>query len=93
MCQNIVVMARGWESKDVESQVESNQKPTDGKGIDGKRKTADQIHREQERKGLQLSRARVMHDLESATNPNHRKSLEAALAHLEKKLSELMDVH
>jgi hypothetical protein len=90
MCQNIVVMARGWESKDVESQVESSQTP---KGTDGKRKTADQIHREQERKDLQLSRARVMHDLESATNPNYRKSLEAALAHLEKKLSELMDVH
>jgi hypothetical protein len=95
MCQNIVVMARGWESKDVESQVESSEAPkaTDAKGTDGKRKTPDQIHREQERKGLQLSRTRVMHDLESATNPNHRKSLEAALAHLEKKLSELMDVH
>lgn len=30
-----------------------------------------------------------MRDLESATNANHRKSLEAALAHLDKKLSEL----
>jgi hypothetical protein len=95
MCQNIVVMARGWESKDVESQVESSQTPKapDGKGTDGKHKSADQIHREQERKDLQLSRTRVMHDLVSATNPNHRKSLEAALAHLEKKLSELRDVH
>jgi hypothetical protein len=83
-------MARGWESKDVESQVEAKQTI---EGSDGKRKSADQIHREQERKGLQLSRTRVMHDLESATNPNHRKSLEAALAHLEKKLSELSDVH
>lgn len=80
-------MARGWESKDVESQVESSQAP---KGTDGlKRKTADQVHREQERTGLQLSRTRIVHDLESATNPNHRKSLEAALAHLDKKLSEL----
>jgi hypothetical protein len=82
-------MARGWESKDIESQVEAKQT----KGADGKRKTADQLHREQEREGLQLSRTRVMHDLESATNPNHRKSLEAALAHLEKKLSELADVN
>jgi len=89
MCQNIVVMARGWESKGVESQVEAKQT---NQG-DGKRKSADQLHREQERKGLQLSRTRVMHDLESATNPNHRKSLEAALAHLEKKLSELADVN
>jgi hypothetical protein len=80
-------MARGWESKDVESQVESSQAP---KATDGsKRKSADQVHREQERNGLQLSRTRIVHDLESATNPNHRKSLEAALAHLDKKLSEL----
>jgi len=83
-------MARGWESKDVESQVEAKQTP---KGSDGQRKTPDQVHREQERKDLQLSRTRVMHDLESATNPNHRKSLEAALAHLEKKISELADVN
>ena len=84
-------MARGWESKDVESQVESSQAPKGTGG--GKAKSADQVHREQERKGLQLSRTRVMHDLESATNPNHRKSLEAALAHLEKKLSELSEVN
>lgn len=79
-------MARGWESKDIESQVESSQ----AKASDGtKRKSVEQVHREQERKGLQLSRTRVARDLESATNPNHRRSLEAALAHLDKKLSEL----
>ena len=80
-------MARSWESKDVESQVESSQAPKETDG--SRRKTAEQIQREQERKGLQLSRKRIAHDLESATNPNHRKSLEAALAHLDKKLSEL----
>lgn len=80
-------MARGWESKDVEAQVESSQAP---KGTDGsKRKSAEQVQREQERKGLQLSRTRIARDLESATNENHRRSLEAALAHLDKKLSEL----
>ncbi|HKW57541.1 MAG TPA: hypothetical protein VJN42_09305 [Candidatus Acidoferrum sp.] len=80
-------MARGWESKDVEAQVESGQSP---QGHYGKnQKTAEQLRREQELKGLQLSRARVLHDLESATNPNHRKSLEAALAHLDGKISEL----
>jgi hypothetical protein len=30
-----------------------------------------------------------MNDLETATNPNHRKSLEAALAHLDKKIADL----
>ena len=80
-------MARGWESKDVQDQVESGQAP---KGHYGKaQKTAEQLRRDQELQGLQLSRSRVLHDLESATNPNHRKSLEAALAHLESKISEL----
>lgn len=80
-------MARGWESKDVEAQVESSQTPKETLGK--KQKTAEQLHREHELKGLQLSRSRVLHDLESATHPNHRKSLEAALAHLDSKISEL----
>ena len=80
-------MARGWESKDVESQVEGNQTP-------GQRKTsgprsAEQIQRDRQRQDLQLSRARVVNDLASATHPNHRKSLEAALAYLDKKIAEL----
>ena len=86
MCQNND-MARGWESKDVEAQVEAGQAPPGHYG--NKSKTPEQLHREQERKDLQLSRTRIVHDLESATNPNHRKSLEAALAHLDKKISEL----
>ena len=80
-------MARGWESKDVESQVEADQAP---KGHYGKNeKSPDQLRREKERKDLQLSRVRIAHDLESASNPNHKRSLEAALAHLDKKLSDL----
>ncbi|HTQ60857.1 MAG TPA: hypothetical protein VMI32_11565 [Candidatus Solibacter sp.] len=80
-------MARGWESKDVQAQVEEGQAPKGHYG--NKTKSPEQVHREQERNDLQLSRTRIVHDLESATNPNHRKSLEAALAHLDKKISEL----
>jgi hypothetical protein len=79
-------MARGWESKDVESQVEASQAPQQKAAGP---KTPEQIQREQQRKDLQLSRTRIVNDLASATHPNHRKSLEAALAHLDKKLSEL----
>ena len=86
VCQNRG-MARGWESKDVESQVDTTERSkwTSGSGP----KSDEQIKLEQERKDLQLSRTRVLNDIESATNPNHRKSLEAALAHLDKKLAEL----
>jgi hypothetical protein len=86
MCQN-VCMARGWESKAVESQIEANQGPD--KTTSPSSKSDDQVRREKERQDLQLSRTRIANDLESAKHPNHRKSLEAALAHLDKKLAEL----
>jgi hypothetical protein len=79
-------MARGWESKDVESQVEAKTSVTEAQGKGPK--AAEQILREQERRGLQLSRTRILNELRNATNPNHRKSLEAALAHLDKKIAE-----
>ncbi len=82
-----MTMARGWESKDVESQVEATEAPKE-KSNSGP-KTPEQIEREQERKDLQLSRTRIANDLATATHPNHRKSLEAALAHLDKKIAEL----
>ena len=78
-------MARGWESKDVEAQVASAE---DRKSSHEPAKLSQQV-REQGIKDLQLSRTRIVNDLASATNPNHRKSLEAALAHLDQKIAEL----
>jgi hypothetical protein len=80
-------MARGWESKDVEAQVESVEasKPPTKHG----QKSVEQHLREQSINDLQMSRTRIVNDLASATNPNHRRSLEAALAHLDKKIAEL----
>ena len=80
-------MARGWESKDVESQVETKKtmSPASGKGP----KSPEDIRREQEKLDLQLSRTRIVNDLQTATHPNHRKSLEAALEHLDQKIAEL----
>jgi hypothetical protein len=79
-------MARGWESKDVEAQVESTETK---KSPNDKQKSAEQQLREQSVRDLKLSRTRITNDLASATHPNHRKSLEAALAHLDKKIAEL----
>lgn len=79
-------MARGWESKDVESQVadaEPRKAPSDKN-----EKSAEQHQREQTVKDLQLSRVRINNDLTNATNPNHKKSLQAALDHLDKKIAE-----
>ncbi|HXM16224.1 MAG TPA: hypothetical protein VN933_13355 [Candidatus Eremiobacteraceae bacterium] len=55
---------------------------------DRNEKSAEQRHREETVKDLQLSRVRIANDLANATNPNHKKSLEAALAHLDKKIAE-----
>ena len=79
-------MARGWESKDVESQVADRKTVAENSS---KGKSPEEIKKEQERRGLSLSRVRILNSLETATHPNHRKSLEAALAHLDRKISEL----
>jgi hypothetical protein len=80
-------MARGWESKDVESQVEAKKtmSPSSGSGP----KSPEELRRDQERRDLQLSRVRIVNDLQAATHPNHRKSLEAALEHLDQKIAKL----
>ena len=52
-------------------------------------KSPEDLRREQECRDLQLSRIRIVNDLQVATNPNHRKSLEAALAHLDQKIAKL----
>jgi len=80
-------MARGWESKDVESQVE--EKKTMSSASAKGPKSPEEIRREQERRDLQLSRTRIVNDLQTATHPNHRKSLEAALEHLDQKIAKL----
>jgi hypothetical protein len=80
-------MSRGWESKDVESQMEeaaarraaARQTPL----------TDEQIRLQTERKSLELSRTRVLKDLEATTHPRRRVQLEAALHHLDRKLAEL----
>jgi hypothetical protein len=80
-------MARGWESKDVEAQVADTAAPKVKSGPGPK--SPEQLLREYQQHDLQLSRTRIVHDLESAVHPQHRKSLEAALAHLDKKIAEL----
>lgn len=80
-----MVMARGWESKDVETETNEEKKPASR----SEPRPPDEMARDQEIRGLRLSRTRILNDLQSAANPNYRKSLEAALAYLEKKIGDL----
>lgn len=74
-------MARGWESKSVESQ--QDEQPAAGRG---ERPTAEEIERQRKRESLELSRTRIRRELESARSPVHRTALENALQHLELEL-------
>lgn len=83
-------MARGWESKDVESQVAGKENmAAPGKAPGKAPKTAEEVQQDRERANIELSRKHILNDLETATHPNHKKTLEAALAHLDEKLAQL----
>jgi transposase len=80
-------MARGWESKGIESQKETAE---EGKSRPGSApRTPEELERQRERAGLELSRTRILRELESAAHPRHRASLEAALQFLEEKIASL----
>jgi hypothetical protein len=81
-------MARGWESKSVESQIESRE---ESRRHAARTKVVNPMEAERIRKreSLQMSRTRVLHDLTTANNPRYRKILEQALKHLDDKLAEL----
>ncbi|MCA1733109.1 MAG: hypothetical protein LC732_05840 [Acidobacteria bacterium] len=53
------------------------------------RLTPDQKQLVQRRSGMELSRKRVLHDLDSSTNPSYRDSLKAGLTYLEKEIAEM----
>jgi hypothetical protein len=79
-------MARGWESKSVEEQQAAASTPIESK----QRLTPQQAAQKQERDALELSRKRVLQQLESVQNARHRQMLESALADLASRLERLV---
>lgn len=80
-------MARGWESKSIESQQDAAE---ERRNLQQREQLSpEEAERQQKRESLLLSRARVAHDLENATSPRYRETLQAALTHLDAKLAEL----
>jgi hypothetical protein len=80
-------MARGWESKSVEAQIELAESRRSLKhAVVVNAKEAERVKK---RESLLLSRTRVVHDLESANNPRYREILQSALKHLDEKLAEI----
>jgi len=82
-------MARGWESKSVEEQVQEHQQKKEENTK--KQLTAEQLESRRKREVLLLSRSRVQKDLQASQNPRHRDQLNSALADLDSQIAELTE--
>ena len=80
-------MARGWESKDVEAQLEERESARAEAAAP--KLTAEQQEAARRRAALGLDRIRIERELALATHPRRRAQLEAALAHLDAELAKI----
>ncbi len=81
-------MARGWESKSVEAQIDAAEAHLHSAAL---RKTPnpEMLETIRKKETLVLSRTRVLRELETAQNPRYKTVLTKALADLEAQLSTL----
>jgi len=80
-------MARGWESKSVEAQIESA--ASRQSEVHEPELTPEQLQILRERENLELSRTRVQRELAASQNPRYQQILRKALADLDAKLTQL----
>ncbi len=79
-------MARGWESKSIEAQIESANLV---RGEAKPKLTREQIDLQSKLESLLLHRTRVMADLAKCTEERYRKTLANGLGYLEQQLTAL----
>jgi hypothetical protein len=79
------LMARGWESKSVEEQQSAANTQVESK----QRLTPQQAAQKQAREAIELSRRRVLQQLQAVENPRHRQMLEMALSELDEQLARM----
>jgi len=77
-------MARGWESKSVESQQDEHERKGRTPSL-----TPEQRERAARRQTLVLQRAKAAADLLRATKPRHRAMLEQAISELDRQLRDI----
>lgn len=80
-------MARGWESKSVEDQVNEHDAESLRGSADAAKLSADERTKQSHLSSLQLSRTRIMNQLALAKNTAHRTMLERALAALDDQIA------
>lgn len=80
-------MARGWESKSVESQIESSRSERGEPRKD--QLTLEMAEARRKKESLLLARTHVLQQMQASQNPRHRAMLDSALADLEKQIARL----
>ncbi len=80
-------MARGWESKSVESQMETSQSNRDE--TDRKRLTPEAAAVLRKKETLLLARTHLLQQAQATQHPRRREMLQSALADLERQLADL----
>jgi hypothetical protein len=81
-------MAKGWESKSVEEQ-QSLAAETVVTDEERQRITKERAEKLRSLQALNLSRARVVQQMERCTNDRYREMLQKELAHLEQEIKKL----
>jgi hypothetical protein len=82
-------MARGWESKAVEDQINAAEERARRKQAAQDEISPQERSRRERLESLQLSRARTLTQLEQATRPAHRQMLQRTLRALEAEIDSL----
>jgi hypothetical protein len=80
-------MARGWESKSVEAQIDMAEDNHGRK--DDIAPSAESLELIRKKENILLSRTRVVRDLDSAQNPRYKAVLTKALADLDAQLTSI----
>ena len=77
-------MARGWESKSIEIQIEEAGGGLDAGSWNGQRASKSEASRQLE--GLLLQRSNALQEVQKARNPRYKSMLEEKLAYLNQKI-------
>ena len=81
-------MARGWESKSVEDQIQEREAKV-SESSPQQKPTPEELQRRNRREGILMARTRTLTSLQSACGGRYRGHLEQVLADLDKQLAEL----
>jgi hypothetical protein len=81
-------MARGWESKSVEDQIEARKQKREDLAEEAL--TEKEWQHKDRLKSLNLSKSRLLAQLERAKHPTHRATLLSGLQAIEKEIDEAM---